>query len=157
MAANRLDRRIVLGGLLLALTIAAALWWLLWREPEPRIDISDAALVASGSALYGEHCAACHGADLEGAPNWQEPFDDGTLPAPPHDGSGHTWHHPDALLFAITKFGGQSQAPAGFTSTMPGFEGILSDHEIAAVLTFIQSRWPADILDDRARNLAPGI
>jgi mono/diheme cytochrome c family protein len=154
VATPSLDRRIVLGGLLLVLAIAAAL---LWPAAEPRIDIADAALVASGSALYDEHCAACHGADLEGAPDWQEAFDDGTLPAPPHDASGHTWHHPNALLFAIVKHGGQSQAPDGFTSTMPGFEGILSDVEIAAVLTFIQSRWPADILDDRARNLAPGL
>ncbi len=157
MKAPSLDRRLVLTGLLLLAGIAAALWWLLWREPEPRIDIADASLVASGGALYGEHCAACHGAELEGAPAWQEPLDDGTYLAPPHDKTGHTWHHPDALLFAIVKHGGQSQAPAGFTSTMPGFEGVLDDHDIAAVLSFIQSRWPADILDDRARNLEPGI
>lgn len=71
----------------MVLGIAAMLSWLL-PAAEPRIDISDTALVASGSALYGEHCAACHGAELEGALDWQEAFDDGTLPAPPHDASG---------------------------------------------------------------------
>ena len=27
------------------------------------------------------------------------------LPAPPHNETGHTWHHPDEMLFAITKYG----------------------------------------------------
>jgi len=99
--------------------------------------------------LYGEHCASCHGSLLEGQPNWKERLPDGRLPAPPHDETGHTWHHPDDYLFSTTKLGGKATAPAGFLSAMPGFEGTLSDGEIWMVLDFIKSGWPEEI---RARQ-----
>jgi mono/diheme cytochrome c family protein len=111
-----------------------------------------------GVALYAEHCAACHGADLEGAPNWRSPGPDGIFPAPPHDASGHTWHHDDALLFAYTKLGGaETMARAGvedFASGMPGFGETLSDDEIRDVLAFIKSRWPAEIRAAQAERTA---
>ena len=59
-------------------------------------------LLAEGAQLYAQHCASCHGSQLEGQPNWRERLPNGRLPAPPHDDSGHTWHHPDHVLFAIT-------------------------------------------------------
>ena len=65
----------------------------------------DAEIVARGEAVYVAHCALCHGRNLEGQPNWQTRDKEGFLPAPPHDESGHTWHHPDRLLFDITKVG----------------------------------------------------
>jgi mono/diheme cytochrome c family protein len=113
--------------------------------PAPTADPADAELVALGEQIYAQQCASCHGADLEGQPNWQRQLPDGGMPAPPHDASGHTWHHPDVLLFGITKFGGQALAPAGFKGNMPPFADQLSDREIWAVLAFIKSRWPADI------------
>lgn len=102
-------------------------------------------LLALGERLYLEHCASCHGGELEGQPGWQRPLPDGGLPAPPHDPDGHTWHHPDRLLFEITKFGGQALAPPEFRSNMPAFGQTLSDREIWAVLAFIKSRWPEEI------------
>jgi mono/diheme cytochrome c family protein len=87
------------------------------------------------------HCAACHGPHLEGQPNWQTPKSDGRLPAPPHDASGHTWHHSDAELFRVTKHGMSAVAP-GHQSDMPGFAGVLTDAEIVAVLDYIKSTWP---------------
>jgi mono/diheme cytochrome c family protein len=111
--------------------------------------LRDPALVARGEQLYLEHCASCHGVELEGQPGWQRPLPDGGLPAPPHDPDGHTWHHPDRLLFEITKFGGQALAPPEFKSNMPAFGQTLSDPEIWAVLAFIKSRWPEEI---RARQ-----
>lgn len=102
---------------------------------------NDPVQVARGETLYGESCASCHGAELEGAPNWKTRNPDGTLPAPPHDDSGHTWHHADDFLFGYTKFGGAAYAPKGFQSGMPGFESSLSDADIGAVLAFIKSRW----------------
>jgi len=109
-------------------------------------DPDNAQLVKRGKQLYQENCADCHGVNLEGEANWRVRKEDGTLPAPPHDKTGHTWHHPDNLLFEITKFGGQPSAPEGFTSAMPGFQENLTDDEIWMVLTFIKSRWPAEIL-----------
>ena len=66
---------------------------------------NDAQLVSTGAAIYAKHCAACHGARLEGQPEWRTRGADGLLPAPLHDASGHTWHHPDETLFRIIKFG----------------------------------------------------
>jgi mono/diheme cytochrome c family protein len=90
------------------------------------------------------HCAACHGAKLEGQPKWRERLPNGRLPAPPHDETGHTWHHPDALLFNIVRNGIEPYAPPGYKSDMPAFADRLSDDDIRAVLAFIKSTWPEE-------------
>lgn len=108
-------------------------------------DPGNTAAVAVGGKLYAAHCAACHGEFLEGEPDWKTPREDGSLPAPPHDQSGHTWHHGDELLFNYTKKGGAAIAPAGFNSGMPGFADTLKDAEIWDILAFIKSTWPEDI------------
>lgn len=112
-------------------------------------DASDAAQVARGQAVYVQHCASCHGAKLEGQPNWQTRLANNRLPAPPHDPSGHTWHHADSQLFEVTKYGLKNIAPAGYESDMPAYEGILTDKQIWDVLAYIKSEWPPDI---RARQ-----
>lgn len=127
--------------------VAAALFW---PRAEGAAAISiDAADPASGQRLYAESCASCHGARLEGRPNWRQPSPDGVLPAPPHDPSGHTWHHGDGYLFDYTKYGGQAVLDRlGVTdvrSGMPGFGGELNDAEIRDVLAWIRSTWPEDI------------
>jgi mono/diheme cytochrome c family protein len=130
---------------------AAVAFWLTQRLGIPRIDPDDAEQVQRGLGIYGAQCARCHGANLEGQSNWQERLANGRLPAPPHDASGHTWHHPDGALFGITKNGLGPYAPPGYESDMPAFAGILSDDEIAAVLAYIKSRWPEDIRRRQAR------
>lgn len=109
------------------------------------IDAGDADLVIEGRKVYEANCASCHGYSLEGQPNWQQRGPDGILPAPPHDENGHTWHHPDAILFANVKFGGQAFMPQGVKSGMPAYGDILSDREILAALAYIKSRWPSKI------------
>ena len=111
--------------------------------------------LARGRELYVQHCAACHGAQLQGQPNWRERLSNGRLPAPPHDESGHTWHHPDSILFAITKFGMvPPYAPVGYESDMPAFADKLSDAEIRAVLAYIASHWTSlHVLNARAEML----
>ncbi|UDM54016.1 cytochrome c [Cupriavidus sp. MP-37] len=113
-----------------------------------RIDATDPEKVALGRRIYAQQCAACHGANLEGQANWRERLPNGRMPAPPHDASGHTWHHPDAVLFAITKNGlvPGVTAPAGYASDMPAFGQSLSDEDIVAVLAYIKSTWPAKIV-----------
>ena len=111
----------------------------------PGIDPADREKVALGARVYTENCSSCHGADLEGQSDWRQRRVDGRLPAPPHDASGHTWHHPAAQLFALTKHGPAALVGGGYQSDMPGYEGILSDAEIWAVLSYIKSRWPVDI------------
>ena len=99
-----------------------------------------------GAALYAEHCASCHGKNLEGAPDWRRQGEDGLYPAPPHDATGHTWHHGDRLLFDYTKLGGERLLAArgitNFESGMPGFAEVLTDDQIHDVLAFIKSTWP---------------
>jgi mono/diheme cytochrome c family protein len=128
----------------------AALLWLRGSSEVMRIDETDAALVARGRVVYAEACASCHGAKLEGQENWRERRPDGKLPAPPHDASGHTWHHPDAMLFRLTREGLQSVLP-GYQSDMPAFAGTLPDRDILASLAYIKSAWPPGIRSHQAQ------
>ena len=118
------------------------------RTPSPVVlRTDDPVLLAQGAALYAKHCAACHGARLEGQPRWRERDPaTGRMPAPPHDASGHTWHHPDQLLFDITKRGVAEAAKLkDYDSAMPAFAGTLSDAEIVAVLSWIKSQGPPEV------------
>jgi mono/diheme cytochrome c family protein len=103
------------------------------------------AALADGARVYVEHCASCHGADLEGQPDWQRAEPDGTLRAPPHDDSGHTWHHADQLLLDYVTLGGNETlrrlGVTGFMSGMPAFSEVLSPSEIEAVLHYIATHW----------------
>ena len=109
-------------------------------------DPSNAEQVAQGRQVYAANCASCHGANLEGQPNWQQDLPSGGRPAPPHDATGHTWHHNDQSLFTTVKYGGQATAPQGYQSNMPAFGNSLTDNEIWAALAFIKRSWPPDIL-----------
>jgi mono/diheme cytochrome c family protein len=95
-----------------------------------------------GERLYQENCASCHGANLEGQPDWRTRLPNGRVPAPPHDASGHTWHHPDRVLFDIVKRGPAAIVGAGYESDMPGYEGVLTDDEITSIVDYIKSTWP---------------
>lgn len=107
--------------------------------------------VSAGQLVYNNACTSCHGAALEGQPNWQKRSSTGYLPAPPHDETGHTWHHPDQMLFEFTKYGPQRFAGADYKSTMPAYEGKLTDQEIWNVLAFIKSQWPAEIQEKHTK------
>jgi len=106
---------------------------------------SDRELVVLGQTVYQQSCASCHGNNLEGQANWKKRNSDGLLPAPPHDKSGHTWHHADELLFKMTKFGPASLIGGDYKTDMPGFGDSLSDRKIIAVLSYIKSRWPVEV------------
>jgi mono/diheme cytochrome c family protein len=130
---------------LLAAVIGGAALLSRYGRPGPSstaIDPGDPAQVALGHRIYAEQCARCHGANLEGQPDWRSRGPDGRLPSPPHDASGHAWHHPDGVLFRITRDGTAAVVGGGYESDMPGFRGVLSDAEIRAVLAFIKSTWP---------------
>ena len=73
----------------------------------------------------------------------------GRLPAPPHDESGHTWHHADSVLMEITRNGlvPGVTAPEGYVSDMPAYSKLLSDHQIRAVLADIKSSWSKQARD----------
>ena len=103
---------------------------------------SSAEVIEQGRQIYADQCASCHGAQLEGQPDWKTPLPSGRLPAPPHDAGGHTWHHPDDILFRIVREGTAAIVGGGYESDMPGFADLLSDAEIRAVLAYIESTRP---------------
>ena len=132
------------GGML----IAAASW--IWLgdglgETDVALTPDDPEVVAHGHEIYAEQCASCHGANLEGEANWRQRKPSGRLPAPPHDATGHTWHHPDQQLFELTKHGPAALVGGDYESDMPAYDGSLDDDDIVAVLSFIKSTWPAEV------------
>lgn len=140
--------------ILAALALLAAATALLIYGPQLNsqssyIDPADKSLVASGKPIYLTYCASCHGANLEGQADWRIRKSNGRLPAPPHDESGHTWHHADRVLIEITRNGlvPGVTAPEGYVSDMPAYNALLSDHEIRAVLAYIKSSWPKQARD----------
>ena len=91
--------------------------------------------LATGKRVYDANCAACHGPNGEGQPNWKVPVN-GVFPAPPHNSSGHTWHHPDQVLLEVIAKGGGLP-----NSAMPAYADILTPDESGAVLDYIKTFW----------------
>lgn len=130
-------------------------WWGMttWgrlEEPVSPADPTNESEVAAGKMVYAVQCASCHGDKLQGQPNWKEQKADGKLPAPPHDATGHTWHHPDQQLFLITKLGTAAIVP-NYKTDMIGFGGRLSDRDIWNVIAYIKSTWPSEIQARQAK------
>lgn len=137
---------------LLVLLLAAGVGYFSWRAwdrqeaPPHSLRPDDPQVLRVGERIYAQQCAACHGAKGEGQPSWRDRGPDGLLPAPPHDASGHTWHHPDEQLFAITQQGlAELINQPDYRTAMPIYGGVLSDDEIVAVLSWIKAQWPPEI------------
>ena len=141
----------LVGGIMTAVLIIAGSNSTLIANDEPtKPDPNDPTLVARGKVVYSERCASCHGANLEGQPNWRQRLPNGRLPAPPHDVTGHTWHHSDRQLFDMVKNGTAAIMP-GYETDMPAYKDTLSDADIWAVLSFIESTWPPNIHERQQR------
>ncbi len=105
------------------------------EEVVPRFH--DPQQVAMGAQVYQRHCATCHGAQAEGAPDWRYRDEEGMFPPPPLNGSGHAWHHPRAWLKEMILNG----SPPG-QGRMPAWQGKLSVEETEAVIEWFMSQWP---------------
>ena len=118
------------------------------------LNITDSSIIENGKQIYAKNCASCHGINLEGQKNWMSRLPDGLMPAPPHDETGHTWHHPDRYLFMVTKYGIEELIGEKYLNNMPVYKDILSDEEIIAVLSYIKSTWPSKIkkIHDQINN-----
>jgi mono/diheme cytochrome c family protein len=104
----------------------------------------DPDLVKEGHAVYEQYCASCHGANAEGAPNWQQRDQQGELPAPPHNAEGHTWRHSDAELYGMVSKGWRDPFNKTTRLTMTPFGDVLSRHQIIAVITYLKTLWTTD-------------
>jgi mono/diheme cytochrome c family protein len=90
-------------------------------------------MAARGAKLYRDHCAQCHGDDGEGVPGAYPALAGNravTLPVP-------------ANLVQVVFGGGFPPATAGNPRPfgMPPFATVLSDAEVAAVITHIRTAW----------------
>lgn len=145
-------RKILVAGGALAMTLAGIGAVAVWAGHEDRpglLPYDHPEAVARGAVLYAENCASCHGADLSGqtVPDWRVRDAEGYLPAPPHDETGHTWHHPDAVLVAITTHGTEALIGGDYRSNMIGFGDVLGEQQILDVLAYIKSTWPARAIE----------
>lgn len=141
-------RVLAVGGVLAvaSLAVASLALWLLTVPPTGAHDVppSDPVTQRLGAGVYRTRCAACHGVRGEGAPNWKTSGPDGRLPPPPHDSTGHTWHHADGLLYRIVSRGmaralGETRHPSRYG--MPAFDSTLTPREVHAVITYLKDRW----------------
>ena len=103
--------------------------------------------VGVGKDLYAANCAVCHGENAEATPNWRQTDDQGRYPAPPLNGTAHTWHHSlDVLRRTINQGGGK------LGGWMPAFRDVLMANDIDAVLAYVQSLWPDEIYAAWVKN-----
>lgn len=127
--------------------------------PVPPFPTLDAAQVEQGQAIYQQQCAVCHGRNAEGAANWATPGPDGLPLAPPHDDTGHTWHHSDRVLYETIRDGMSDPLKPGSPLRMPAFGGKLSDAEIRAMVEYFKSLWLAEHRqwqwDETRKDLTP--
>ena len=101
-------------------------------------------MIARGKIIYQNNCISCHQVNLMGVENWKELDEDGHRKSPPLNGTGHTWHHDDATLHNIIKYG-LVKLVKNYQGKMLGFEDKLKDKDIDSVLAYIKSFWPDDI------------
>ncbi len=93
-----------------------------------------------GQKLYQQNCAKCHGKNAEGNQQWRKIGDDGKYPAPPLNGTAHTWHHSTSVLVKTIKDG-----TAKIGGNMPAWKNKLTDSDILDILTWIKAQWPDEI------------
>ena len=70
----------------------------------PPLPGPDQDQIELGETLYRQSCASCHRPDLSGDPDWKT-ANAGGYPPPPHDSTGHTWHHSDEVLITLIRDG----------------------------------------------------
>jgi len=119
----------------------------------------DAAQVNRGREIYQQNCVTCHGPNAEGAPNWATPGPDGLYLPPPHDDTGHTWHHSDRVLYEAIRDGMSDPLKPGSPLRMPAWSGKLSDADIRAVIEYFKSLWTEEHRqyqwDETLKDFAP--
>ena len=101
-------------------------------------------MIARGKIIYQNNCISCHQVNLVGVENWKDLDEDGHRKSPPLNGTGHTWHHDDATLHNIIKYG-LVKLVKNYQGKMLGFEDKLKDKDIDSVLAYIKSFWSDDM------------
>jgi mono/diheme cytochrome c family protein len=103
-------------------------------DTDPReVPVASASLLERGSKLYGDHCASCHGERGEGVPGAY----------PPLAGNRAVSLPTTENLVQVVLHGGFPPATRGNPRPfgMPPFATVLSDADVAAVITFLRASW----------------
>ena len=103
-------------------------------------------IIARGKIIYESYCVSCHQVNLIGAENWKDVDEDGHRKAPPLTGTGHTWHHDDATLHNIIKYG-LAKIVRNYEGKMIGFGDKINDKQIDSILSYIKSHWEDEIYE----------
>ncbi len=103
------------------------------------------ASIARGAALFGQHCAQCHGPQAQGHPDWQTPSDGKFAAAPPLNGTGNDWKRSRAELAAVI-VGGARRA-SDKVEVMPAWKGRMNERDVEDLLNWLQSLWPPEVYD----------
>ena len=103
-------------------------------------------MIARGKIIYENYCVSCHQVNLSGAENWEGIDEDGHRKAPPLNGTGHTWHHNDASLHNIIKYG-LAKIVKNYDGKMIGFGDKINDNQVDSVLSYIKSHWEDEIYE----------
>jgi mono/diheme cytochrome c family protein len=103
-------------------------------------------MIARGKIIYESYCVSCHQVNLVGAENWKGLDEDGHRKAPPLNGTGHTWHHDDATLHNIIKYG-LAKIVKNYDGKMIGFGDKINDKQVDSVLSYIKSHWEDEIYE----------
>ena len=108
-------------------------------ESVPTVDPANEQLYLA-QQNYNKWCAHCHGWAGDGQPQItiENAEERGYHTVPRHDSQGHTWHHPDQILFEVIKYG--VQAPTNLYP-MSSFDEQLTDDEIFGIIDYIKRWW----------------
>lgn len=115
-----------------------------YGTPIPPVPTLDASQVARGKQIYQAQCARCHGENGVGDPNWKVPDKDLIFPPPPHNDAGHSWHHPDRVLFEAIRDGLRDPLKPNSELRMPPFGGVLSEAEMRSLIEYFKSLWNSE-------------
>ena len=63
------------------------------------------------------------------------------MPPPPHDETGHTWRHSDAMLYRMIAEGWRHPFNKSDRLTMPAFEERMTAQEIQSVIDYLKTLW----------------
>jgi mono/diheme cytochrome c family protein len=86
-----------------------------------------------GKSIYADECAACHGGDGKGTPAM----------FPSINGSPAVQQSDATSLMRVVLRGARSAGTdaAPTAPAMPAFEWLLTDEQVAAVLTYVRNAW----------------
>ncbi|MGH8809757.1 MAG: c-type cytochrome, partial [Noviherbaspirillum sp.] len=102
-------------------------------EEGPTINLATLKILKQGAALYEKHCAGCHKASGEGEPPHY----------PPLAGNRAVLHGSPVNPIRLVLHGGYPPSTAGNPRPfgMPPFGPLLSDEEVAALVSYIRNDW----------------